>query len=124
VTHRRLYEITVPPYCVRVNSVYYGGVEIRRETMDTPWTLEHSISDDPWEADEYKVRNATGGMIFTNRMYNEIPPNKEQAAHIVKCVNAHDKLVEALRVAAMSAGFQYMTAETRALIKDALEGLE
>lgn len=57
----------------------------------TPWVL-----DDDGDGD-YKIISEEGRLIAVETSYYPIAPSVEDAAHIVKCVNMHDELVEALK---------------------------
>lgn len=57
----------------------------------TPWRIE------PEPDDEYIIRGANDEWIANNTPYYPSAPSGDDAAFIVKAVNSHDKLVEALR---------------------------
>ena len=54
--------------------------------MNTPWI----VNPVPWAEGMADIVNASGRTIFA-----ELPIKR--AAHIVRCVNSHDQLVEALQ---------------------------
>lgn len=56
----------------------------------TPWEL-----DDDGDGD-YKIISEEGHLIAVETGYYPIAPSIEDAAHIVKCVNMHDELVEVI----------------------------
>lgn len=55
----------------------------------TPWKMED------WHGDT-QIVGPQGSLICIDTAYYPIAPSEEDMAHIVKCVNMHDELVEAL----------------------------
>lgn len=98
--------------------------------MNTPWRLVPSESPIRGEHDDYDVLDCNNHRVFLDTNFYPIAPTKEQAVHIVKCVNAHDKMVEALREAVagedLLEGAECVTVSRKAwdMIRAALEGLE
>lgn len=62
------------------------------ETKHTPWIMEYG-------SEESAIIDARGYIICTNGEYPSVVSDDDMA-HIVKCVNMHDELVEALKVIA------------------------
>lgn len=55
----------------------------------TPWVVEN------WHGDT-QIVGPEGSLICINTTYYPIAPSEEDMAHIVKCVNMHEELVDAL----------------------------
>lgn len=89
--------------------------------MKTPLTLELS-TEEGWGKDDYTVRDGDGTIVFLDTAYYPAAPDKDEAAFIVKAVNSHDKLVEALREVA--SGDWNNVSWIREMANEALEGLE
>lgn len=56
----------------------------------TPWKIEN------WHGDT-QIIGPEGSLICIDTTYYPVAPSEEDMAHIVKCVNMHDELVEALK---------------------------
>ena len=76
----------------------------RRKHSPTPWTLGEDWERD-WSEDKYAdlAIHSQGGYVLDLRVdHHELTvdgkPSKEDMEHIVRCVNAHEELVEALSV--------------------------
>jgi len=85
----------------------------------TPWTLTH-INGNNFAVQEFEIRGMFGVSPNVSPIFNKdrhaidgahIFISPEDAAHIVKCVNVHDELLEALEL-------------NRALDKPHSEGME
>jgi len=83
----------------------------------TPWSLD--VDSDG----EYTIRGANRDWVANDTPYYPTAPNEDDAAFIVKACNSHDRLVEALWLVRMSAGWDYLAGETQEMISVALEGL-
>lgn len=85
-------------------------------------TNETKHTPTPWDQlnDVFTIEDGYFSMIQTPDQCIANVFDEANAAHIVKCVNMHDELVEALEAAANSSGFQYMFYETREKINAAL----
>jgi len=71
-------------------------------------TKEHTPT--PWKIIDYvnaisepsvRIEGANGDTVADDEPYYPQPITPENAAHIVKCVNMHDELVEALKKCGM-----------------------
>lgn len=70
----------------------------------TPWATEHLKQD--WNGDaSYTMKGAGGEQLMSNPAYYPWAPDREDADFIVRAVNAHDALVEALERALIA--FEY-----------------
>jgi len=93
-----------------------------------------AIAKRPWVAqhDEYRLLGKWTNIINQEGEFVAMlrrPENDDNAAHIVKCVNAHDKLVEALRKiktkAAETWAEEYESrGEIHTIATEALKGVE
>lgn len=67
----------------------------------TPWVYDrmgkNTVSTTNISGESGRFVCATGGHSDNRLPDHGLSENEANAAHIVKCVNAHDKLVEALR---------------------------
>ena len=82
------------------------------ETKHTPWIMEYG-------SEESSIIDARGYIICTNGEDPSVASDDEMT-HIVKCVNMHDELVEALRLLlSSSSDYQTGVAEAEETLKKA-----
>lgn len=61
-----------------------------KEHTPTPWKVED------WHGDT-QIVGPEGSLICIDTAYYPVAPSEGDMAHIVKCVNMHDELVEVLK---------------------------
>lgn len=71
----------------------------KEKQMMRPWVLRQHDSDysHPEGAEPIEIVDAYGEVVACNSAYYPTAIEAHHAAHIVKCVNMHDELVEALK---------------------------
>lgn len=89
----------------------------------TPWRVEAEPEGG------YSIEGADGESVMIDTAYYPVTPTPENAAFIVRAVNSHDKLVEALRYYAsaeawMSPQIEGPDGDYGMRARAALEGLE
>lgn len=78
----------------------------------TPWIFSANAFG------ENKILSRSLDLIMSDNAHLPSCPSPDDMRHIVKCVNLHDELLMALMTVRMSAGWFYMSKETKDIIED------